>query len=156
MAPIRADLPSSEYHTSSSMTTQKGHRWFAAVWDRIGNSSADLDTRTEVAGGATGRVLEVGAGTGFNFSHYGAEVLEVTATEPDPFMLRRARRRALEASRPVKLLQAPAEQLPFDDDSFDTVVSTWVMCSVTDPAKALSEVYRVLKPGGEYRFVDHV
>jgi ubiquinone/menaquinone biosynthesis C-methylase UbiE len=139
--------------------TQQGHKWFAAVYDRL-MSSAERSfmkgVREEIAGGAGGRVLELGAGTGANFAYYGLDADEVFAIEPDPYMLDRARRRADEASRPIDLRQAPAEEIPFEDASFDTVVSTLVMCSVDDPARALSEARRVLKPSGKLRLYDHV
>lgn len=133
---------------------EQGHRVFAAVWERIGGSHSDA--RRQTAGEAAGRVLEIGAGTGFNFSYYGEQAERVTATDPDPFMLRRARSRADAADVEVEVQQASAEDLPFEDASFDTVVSTWVACSFNDPAKAFSEIHRVLRPGGELRFHEHV
>jgi len=137
----------------------QGHKWFASIYDSMmagAERSFMRKAREYVVGGATGRVLEIGAGTGASFSYYqdGAEV--IVATEPDPFMLRRAERRAQEIGRPIELKQAPAEELPFDDGSFDTVVSTLVLCTVRDPQKALSEIRRVLKPGGQMRFYEHV
>ena len=138
---------------------QQGHKWFAAVYDRL-MSSAERSfmkgVREEIAGGASGRVLELGAGTGANFAYYGASTQELFAIEPDPYMLERARRRASESGRPIDLRQAPAEEIPFEDASFDTVVSTLVMCSVSDPRRALSEARRVLKPSGKLRLFDHV
>jgi len=137
---------------------ERGHRWFAAIYDRMMASaerSFMKQVRQEIVGGAQGRVLEVGAGTGAGFPYY-RDGVEVIAIEPDPYMLSRAQRRAQELNRPIELKQAPAEDIPFDDASFDTVVATLVMCSVRDPAKALSEIRRVLKPQGEYRFYDHV
>ena len=133
---------------------EQGHRLFAAVWERIGRSRANV--RKQTAGKARGRVLEIGAGTGFNFNFYGEQTERVVATEPDPFMLRRARSRAEAADVEVEVQQASAEDLPFEDESFDTVVGTWVACSFKDPAKAFSEIRRVLKPGGELRFQEHV
>jgi ubiquinone/menaquinone biosynthesis C-methylase UbiE len=109
--------------------------------------------RSRVAGEATGRVLEIGAGTGFNFPYY-ADGTSVVATEPNPDMLRRAELRAREHG--IELRAAPAERLPFPDGSFDSVVATGVFCSVDDPARALAEVHRVLRPGGELRFNEHV
>lgn len=106
-----------------------------------------------MAGEATGRILEIGAGTGFNFPYY-HDGADVVATEPNPEMLRRAEPRAREQG--IELRSAPAERLPFEDASFDTVVATGVFCSVDDPARALSEVHRVLKPRGELRFNEHV
>ena len=138
---------------------RKGHRWFAAIYDRM-TASAERSymkaIREEIIGGARGRVLEVGAGTGASFPYYNDHADEIIATEPDRYMLERARRRAEEAGRPIELRQSPAEDLAFDDASFDTVVSTLVLCTVEDPAQALWEIRRVLKPSGELRIYEHV
>ena len=91
---------------------RSGHRWFAAVYDRMMASAEKgfmKDVRREIAGGATGRVLEIGAGTGANFAYYTDSATTVTATEPDPFMARKARKRAQDAGRQVDLREAPAE-----------------------------------------------
>ncbi len=138
---------------------QKGHKWFAAIYDRMmasGERSFMRDVREEIVGGARGRVLEIGAGTGANFPYYNDHAEEIFATEPDPYMLQRAKRRAEKVGRPIELRQASAEHLPFEDASFDTVVSTLVMCTVGDLLRALSEVRRVLKPSGELRMYEHV
>lgn len=138
------------------MSAERGHRWFAATYERRGQrrrSDYDRELRQRVAGEASGRVLEIGAGTGFNFPYY-SEGAEVVATEPDPQMLRRAEPRAREHG--IELRAGAAERLPFPDGSFDTVVSTGVFCSVDDPAQALAEVHRVLRPGGTLRFSEHV
>lgn len=136
-----------------------GHKWFASVYDRL-MASAERSymkaIREEIVGGARGRVLEVGVGTGASFSYYNDHADEVIATEPDPYMLERARRRTEDVGRSIELRQASVEALPFEDGSFDTVVSTLVMCSVSDPLRALSEVRRVLKPEGELRIYEHV
>ena len=136
------------------MLNDHKHRWFAAVWERTGNRYQSI--REEVVSEAKGRVLEVGAGTGFNLRHYSRQATSVTATEPNPFMLERAKRRAWKAGHSIEFRQARAEDLPFDDASFDTVVGTWVLCSVQEPSEALAEIVRVLKPGGNFRFVEHV
>ncbi len=136
-----------------------GHKWFAAIYDLMmaaGERRIMGTIRDRVAGGAAGCVLELGAGTGLNFPHYTTAVASVQATEPDPYMLQRARRRAAEAPVSVNVTQAPAERLPFDDASFDTVVETLVFCTVRNPAKALAEAMRVLRPGGQLRFYDHI
>ena len=136
----------------------KGHKWFAAIYDRMIAPEERrflAEVRKEVAGGARGRVLEIGAGTGLNFAHY-PDGAGVTATEPDPYMFQRAERRLSALGRAIDLKQASAEELPFDDGSFDTVVGTLVMCSIPHPGRALSEIRRVLKPKGEYRFYEHV
>src|SRR5574341_128480 len=140
------------------MTAQKGHKWFAAYWDRMTRmeSRGLQKLRDHTVAGLGGRVLEIGAGTGANFRRYPDTVTDLVATEPDPHMLERARRHATELGRPIQLHLAPAEELPFEDDSFDAVVSVLVLCSVTDLPKALSEIKRVLKPGGQLRFIEHV
>lgn len=140
------------------MPEQQGHRLFAACWDwMVKNENGTIrNVRKEIAGGARGRVLEVGCGPGSNFPYYSDAVGELIATDPDPYMLERARRRLQGLERTIELRQAPAEELPFPDGSFDTVVCTSVMCTVRDPDRALSEVRRVLKAEGEYRFFEHV
>ena len=105
---------------------------------------------------AYGRVLEIGGGTGFNLPHYPDSVDELIVTEPSTGMLDRAKRRAGELGRPVELVQASAEELPLPDDSFDTVVSTLVLCAVDDQARSLAEIKRVLKPDGALLFIEHV
>lgn len=148
----------SEILTELPAGTMKGHRWFAATYDRMmaGTEKSYLrEVREEIVGGAKGTVLEIGAGTGASFPYYAEDVEAIVATEPDPFMLRKAEVRAQEIGQVIELKQAPAEELPFGDTSFDTVVSILVLCTVEDPARALAEVRRVLKPGGELRFYEH-
>jgi len=109
---------------------------------------------------ASGRVLEIGVGTGPNLPLYrGASAVDALfGIEPDPHMLRRAQRRVERARLPfpVELRAASAEALPFDDHSFDTVVGTWVLCTIPDPQRALAEVSRVLRPGGRLVWAEHV
>ncbi|WP_436903477.1 class I SAM-dependent methyltransferase [Halovenus halobia] len=111
--------------------------------------------REALAGGLSGRVLEIGAGTGAMFSYYN-EGVELHAVEPDPHMRSQASERATELGVPVEFSDASAESLPYDDDSFDAVVASLVFCTIPDHKAALSEVARVLKPGGEFRFLEHV
>jgi SAM-dependent methyltransferase len=111
--------------------------------------------RRELLREASGRVLEIGAGTGANLPHYPA-VTRLVLTEPDAAMRRRIRPRLAGAGFPVEVRDAPAERLPFPDGSADTVVATLVLCSVDDPARALAEVRRVLRPGGRLLFLEHV
>lgn len=139
----------------------KGHKWFAASFDAM-NRITGTETkflskyRPYVAGEAEGRVLEVGAGTGASFPYY-KEIARVVATEPDPFMLEKAEKRLAQLGlQNIDVRQAAAEELPFEDESFDTVVSTMVFCSVGDPGRGLAEIRRVLKPGGTFRFMEHV
>jgi ubiquinone/menaquinone biosynthesis C-methylase UbiE len=133
-------------------------RLFALGYDRMTASveKAGLRARREaLVSRATGRVLEIGAGTGANLPHYnGIDALVVS--EPEAPMARRCERRAAAHALPVELVQAPAEELPFDDGSFDTVVSTLVLCTVRDQARALGELRRVLKPDGRLLFIEHV
>jgi ubiquinone/menaquinone biosynthesis C-methylase UbiE len=105
---------------------------------------------------AGGDVLEIGAGTGSNLAHYNGKVESLVFTEPEPAMLRRLQKKAREEAPLAKILRAPAEDLPFEDDSFDTVVSTLVLCGVDDQARALRELRRVLRPGGRLLFLEHV
>jgi ubiquinone/menaquinone biosynthesis C-methylase UbiE len=138
---------------------ERGHKWFAAMYDRImarPERSFMKSVRQDVTGGARGHVLEIGCGTGANFPYYTDLAEEVIATEPDPFMLERARKKLDSAARPIELRQASAEELPFPDASFDTVVATLNMCTIPRPDRALAEIKRTLKPSGEYRFYDHV
>jgi ubiquinone/menaquinone biosynthesis C-methylase UbiE len=100
-------------------------------------------------------VLEIGVGTGLSLPHY-PPVDELVAADPSEPMLRRAKRRAAEAGRDVTFVEAPAEQLPFEDDSFDTVVSMVVLCTVEDQQRALQEIRRVLRPNGQFLFSEHV
>lgn len=113
------------------------------------------DLRRDLVGDLRGQVLELGVGTGLNFDHYPPAV-ELTGSEPDPHMLRRARKHAAQVRPETRLIEAPAERLPFPDASFDAVVSTLVLCSVAQPEQVAREVRRVLKPGGEFRFLEHV
>jgi SAM-dependent methyltransferase len=114
------------------------------------------DRRKDLLAGAVGRVLEIGAGTGLNLAHYGSEVESLTLTEPEPPMYRRLQRRAQELTPGAMVLRAPAEDLPFEDDSFDVVVSTLVLCGVSDQPRALRELHRVLRPEGQLLFLEHV
>jgi len=139
----------------------KGHRWFAALFDPL-NRITGMETkflakyRPNIAGEATGQVLELGAGTGANLPYF-SKADKVIATEPDPYMLERARQHLAELGADnIELRQCPAEDLPFPDESFDSAVSTMVFCSVSAPNKALTEIRRVLKPRGTFRFIEHV
>jgi ubiquinone/menaquinone biosynthesis C-methylase UbiE len=113
--------------------------------------------RQEVVGQARGVVLEVGAGSGMNFALYlPGQVERVEAIEPDAAMLGYAEPRRAAAPVPITLTAAPAEALPFADETFDSAVATLVFCSVSDPLRSLGEIKRVLKPGGALLLVEHV
>ncbi len=111
--------------------------------------------RERVIGAARGRVLEVGAGSGMNFPFYGAAVSEVVALEPTPRLMTMAKQAAQTASRPTTFLEASAEAIPLEDQSLDTVVTTWTLCTIPDAGRALEEMRRVLKPDGRLLFVEH-
>src|SRR5947209_17352544 len=111
--------------------------------------------RQETTGAARGLVLEIGVGQGLTLPLYGAAVDRVCGIDPSPELLDRARERIAAARVPVSLIRASAEQLPFRDAAFDTLVMTWTLCSIPDPSAALLEMRRVLKPGGRLLFVEH-
>jgi ubiquinone/menaquinone biosynthesis C-methylase UbiE len=135
----------------------KAHPVFARVWDRIVRLGGQEERRNreELIGGAQGRVLEIGAGTGLNFKMYGPPT-SVFAIEPEPNMALRAGVRAREAGVPVRLSRASGERLPFRDGVFDTVVFCYVLCTIPDAALAAAEARRVLKPGGRALLYEHV
>jgi ubiquinone/menaquinone biosynthesis C-methylase UbiE len=111
--------------------------------------------RERVIGAAEGRVLEIGAGSGLNLQLYRSGAREVLALEPDRNLLRMAERNATRAPRPVTFVEASAEHIPLEDRSFDTVVTTWTLCTIPDAAHALREARRVLKTTGRLLFVEH-
>ncbi len=114
-----------------------------------------LPFRTRVASAAEGRVLEIGIGSGLNLPLYGAGVSEVVGIDPSPALLSRAGNAAGRCRAPVTLVEGSAEALALDDRSFDTVVTTWSLCTIPDARQALAEVRRVLRPGGALLFVEH-
>lgn len=124
----------------------------------LSERAGQAERRKELLSAATGRTLELGAGGGHNLVHYPSAVTELVVTEPSPHMIRHLADEL--ARRPpaafCELVRTGAEQLPFDDASFDTVVATFVHCTIPDPRAALAEIARVLKPGGAYLFIEHV
>ena len=131
-----------------------------AIYDLIGGPIEKkppiVANRRKLLAAAEGRVLEVGAGTGFNLPHYPADVDQLTLTDGMDGMLRRARKRAERVGRKVETTTAPVESLPFEDSSFDTVVASLLLCSVDDQDRALAEIRRVLRSDGRYLFLEHV
>jgi ubiquinone/menaquinone biosynthesis C-methylase UbiE len=111
--------------------------------------------RREVLAKASGRVLEVGVGSGLNFPLYGKQVEIVFGIDPSPRLLTIAHRRAAAAGVRAELLQGSATAIPLADNTIDTVVMTWTLCSILDPLVALREMRRVLKPNGKLLFVEH-
>lgn len=140
-------------------TTDTPHPRFAQVYPRVA-ARADLrgaaEHRRRLLHGLAGRVVEVGAGHGGNFAHYPPTVAEVVAVEPEPTLRALAATAARDVAVPVTVLAGLAEDLPFADGAFDAAVVSLVLCSVPDQARALSELRRVLRPGGELRFYEHV
>jgi len=139
------------------------HPIFAWFYDRM-LDSVEKGGLAEMRGGllsdATGRILELGAGTGHNLAHYPDSVTTLVLTEPDPYMAARLRERLRRDGHPARaeavVDEVSAEELPYEDGSFDTVVSTLVLCTVPDPRRTLAEVRRVLAPGGSLIFIEHV
>jgi len=114
-----------------------------------------LPYRERVVGLAEGRVLEVGAGSGLNLPFYRAGVREIVALEPAPKLIAMATRLTRASAVPVRLIEASAEAIPIDDDSIDTVVTTWTLCTIPQADVALAEMRRVLKRSGRLAFVEH-
>jgi ubiquinone/menaquinone biosynthesis C-methylase UbiE len=111
--------------------------------------------RQKVVSAAKGKVLELGIGTGLNLPYY-RDVEKVVGIDPEPHMLKRAHRELKRAFVSVEFIQCSAEDLPFKNSSFDTVISTLVFCSIPEVDRATREVHRVLKPAGTFRFLEHV
>ncbi|MEV5874803.1 class I SAM-dependent methyltransferase [Streptomyces sp. NPDC052101] len=135
------------------------HPVFARCYARV---SVRAETRMGVAGlrdrllaGLSGRVIEIGAGNGLNFAHYPGTVAEVVAIEPEPLLRQLALESALRAQVPVDVVPGTAEALPVKSEAFDAAVLSLVLCSVRDVPRTLSEVRRVLRPGGQVRFFEH-
>lgn len=132
---------------------------FARVYARV-SDEMDLrgagEHRRRLLAGLTGRVIEVGAGNGHNFAHYPEAVSEVLAVEPEPHLREMAQAAAEAANVPVRVVEGSAEALPVEDGSFDAAVASLMLCTVPDQAAALAEMRRVLRPGGELRFYEHV
>ncbi|HYH61348.1 MAG TPA: class I SAM-dependent methyltransferase [Solirubrobacterales bacterium] len=137
-------------------------RFFAWYYPKLVGASeraGQAETRRQLLSDATGRTLEIGAGSGFNLPHYTERVTQLVVSEPSPHMREHLHERLESDPPPVgswELVDAGAEALPFDDASFDTVTGGFIMCSIPDPAAALDEIARVLKPGGRYIFLEHV
>jgi len=134
------------------------HPIFARLFDRFsqGMEQEVGPYRDEMLAGLSGRVLEIGAGNGMNFARYPATVDEVVALEPEPYLREKAEAAARSAPVRVTVRDGVAHPLPLGDGSFDVAVASLVLCSVPDPDDAIAELRRVLRPGGELRFLEHV
>jgi ubiquinone/menaquinone biosynthesis C-methylase UbiE len=134
------------------------HPLFARFFDRLSRVMEPEvgPRRDQLLSGLTGRVLEIGAGTGINFAHYPDTVAEVLALEPEPYMRGKAEQAAQTSMLRVTVQPGTAEELDFPADSFDAAVACLVLCSVASTRRSLAELARVVKPGGELRFFEHV
>ncbi|MDZ7688109.1 MAG: class I SAM-dependent methyltransferase [Halobacteriales archaeon] len=143
------------------MTRERpSHRLFAALYDPVTRpfERRIAEHREYLTDGVTGDVLDLGAGTGANFPYFAGtdDAVSLRAVEPDPHMLKRAKKRAEELGVDADIRPDRAESLSYADDSFDYVVAGLVFCTIEDVDAALDEVVRVLRPGGELRFLEHV
>ncbi|MEU2789980.1 class I SAM-dependent methyltransferase [Streptomyces sp. NPDC007100] len=129
--------------------------WYARYAPFADRHAGLAGLRRDLLAGLSGRVIEIGAGTGANFSYYPGTVSEVVAIEPERTLRRRALTEAARAGIPVDVVPATAEALPVKSEAFDAAVLSLVLCSVRDVQRALSELRRVLRPGGELRFFEH-
>jgi ubiquinone/menaquinone biosynthesis C-methylase UbiE len=135
------------------------HPFFARVYQRfsqVAEAKGASGYRDRLLAGLHGRVIEVGAGNGLNFAHYPRTVTEVVAVEPESFLRSRAEEAAGSAPVPLTILDGTADALPVPDAAFDAGIASLVLCSVPDQPSALAELRRVIRPGGELRFFEHV
>jgi SAM-dependent methyltransferase len=138
--------------------TRPSHRLFAALYDPVTRpfERRIAEHREYLTNGMTGNVLDLGAGTGANFPYFADADASLHAVEPDPHMRKRAKKRAEELGTDVEIRPDRAESLSYADASFDYVIAGLVFCTIEDVDEALDEVARVLRPGGEFRFLEHV
>ena len=135
------------------------HPVFARVYERLSvmmDRAGGAEHRRDLVAGLTGRVIEIGAGNGRTFAHYPPQVAEVVAVEPEPRLRAAALAAATTAPVPVRVVDGGAEALPAGCGEFDAAVTALVLCTVGDQAAALAEIARVLRPGGQLRFFEHV
>jgi ubiquinone/menaquinone biosynthesis C-methylase UbiE len=138
---------------------RRTHPIFARFYARVSpgmDREGMADYRARLLSGLTGTVVEVGCGNGRNFMHYPSSVTRVLAVEPDPYLRALAERAAAQSQVPIDVVNAVAEHLPASEGTFDAAVTCLVLCSVPEQHAALRELHRVLKPGGELRFLEHV
>ena len=128
---------------------------FPRLMDHVMRGEEFQRLRTEVLQSVAGEVLEIGIGTGLNLRHYGPNVSRVRAVDPNPMLPARVAERRGSVSFPVEISHQSAERLPYEDRTFDCVVSTWTLCTISEPLRALTEVRRVLRPEGRFLFLEH-
>ena len=141
------------------MATKVSHPLFARFYAKMAvgaEKAGAAEHRRDLLAGLSGTVIEVGAGNGLNFSYYPPTVSQVLAVEPEPHLRQHAAAAAAGAAVPITVVDGTADQLPAGDGDFDAVVASLVLCSVPDQARALAEMHRVIRPGGELRYYEHV
>ncbi len=141
------------------MSAPSPHPFFARIYTRLSAAaerSGAAEHRDRLLDGLSGEVVEIGAGNGLNFSHYPTTVAKVTAIEPEPYLRRRAEKAAADAPVDIAVLDGSADRIPLSYESVDAGVASLVLCSVPDQSATLAELYRVIRPGGELRFYEHV
>jgi SAM-dependent methyltransferase len=146
-------------NTTQAPEEKVEHPFFARLYLRMASSrkaSGEDDYRRRLVADLRGRVIEVGAGNGLNFPFYPDTVEQVLAVEPEPLLRQAAVDNAREAPVRVEVVDGVSGRLPADDESFDAGVASLVLCSVPDQDRALAELWRVIRPGGELRFYEHV
>ena len=135
------------------------HPLFARAYERIavlGERRGAAEHRRALLAGCTGRVIELGAGSGANFAHYPASVSEVVAVEPERYLREQSQRARARAPVRISVVDAHADELPGERESFDVGVVSLVLCSVPDQQRALAQIFDAIRPGGELRFYEHV
>ncbi|MDP3092492.1 MAG: class I SAM-dependent methyltransferase [Nitrospira sp.] len=128
---------------------------FPRLMDRVMRGKEFQRLRKDLLKSAEGEVLEIGLGTGLNLAYYPPRVLRLHAVDPAPLLPDRVAKRRAAVHFPVEITHLSAERLPYDNHSFDCAVSTWTLCTIPDPVRALQEVRRVLKPTGRFLFLEH-
>jgi ubiquinone/menaquinone biosynthesis C-methylase UbiE len=128
---------------------------FPRLMDRVMRTPHFQEQRQEALSQVFGKVLEIGFGTGLNLPHYPNTVTWLTAIEPGHLLAKRVAERSVNLAMPLEIFRYRAEMLPWEDQRFDCAVSTWTLCTIRDPLRALSEIRRVLKAGGKFIFLEH-
>lgn len=128
---------------------------FPRLMDRVMSTPPFQKQRQAALSHVSGKVLEIGFGTGLNLPHYPNTVTWLTAIEPGHLLAKRVAERSVNLAMPVEIFRYRAETLPWEDQRFDCVVSTWTLCTIREPQRALQEIRRVLKPGGKFIFLEH-
>lgn len=156
---MRPGLRPAQDRAVKNSTATRSQRWFASWYPKLMERverEGQAAIRHDQLMTASGRVLEIGAGNGFSVPHYPAGLAELVLLEPNPRFRAQLSEQARALETATTIVDGNAHALPFADASFDTVTASLVFCSVDDPARALSEVHRVLRPGGRFLFHEHV